>query len=73
MDQYIPDLPAPKPGDSVYVKVMKVYESEGKIKYASIVFLSRMSLSLKECNQKTGKDLNPKNQHDVRLLNEYYN
>lgn len=32
VDQYIPDLPPPKVGDSVYVKIMKVYEVDDKIK-----------------------------------------
>lgn len=32
----------------------------------------RMSLSLKECNQKTGKDLNPSNKHDVSKFTSFY-
>lgn len=32
-----------------------MFESDGKIK---------MSLTLKECNQRTGQDLNPSNEHD---------
>ena len=39
----------------MWVKVLRVFESENKIK---------MSLSMKECNQQTGKDLNPSNNHD---------
>ena len=52
---YIPDLPAPREGQEVWVKVQRVFESDGKIK---------MSLTLKECNQRTGQDLNPSNEHD---------
>lgn len=38
IDQYIPDNPPPREGDSVFVKVMKVYESDGKIKYFCISY-----------------------------------
>ena len=30
-----------------------------------LAFSDRMTLSLKECNQNTGQDLNPTNTHDV--------
>ncbi|CBK21050.2 uncharacterized protein [Blastocystis hominis] len=62
---YIPDHPAPREGQEVWVKVLRVFESENKVKLVmGCGFFDRMSLSMKECNQQTGKDLNPSNNHD---------
>ena len=39
------------------MKVLRVFESENKVKLVmGCGFFDRMSLSMKECNQQTGKD-----------------